>query len=443
MIQTEVKSLGNNEHQVQVRLPQAEYDRIYAEQVQKLTRQAKLPGFRPGRTPNQLIEKQFGAKLREDTISELIQTHYVEAIESSGLVPAIQPELDIPVTQPEGSFEFTMKVTTWPRVEVKGLSKLKFEQTKVTVEPSDVEAVIERLQKSQVKYEIEKDRKAEMGDQLHIDFVGSIDGEPFEGGKGEDVALVLGEGRFIPGFEEQLVGHAAGEDVEVKVTFPEQYQAAHLAGKEASFATVIKSVARPVHAENEDDLARMLGFDDAAALRADIEARLNEEAEEASFAATREAALDALLAANDVELPEGLIAEDMRATTQRVMQNMRQQGVQVDRSMFEDEAFMQEVRQRSEKGLKLSVLLQSVRELGDISVDEAEVDAEIDRQAKQYPEEQREQFKAWLKGQQDQLAALRERLLERKCVEYIVSQAKTKQVEKPLSEWQKEQEAGE
>jgi len=442
MIQTEVKALGSNEHQVHVRLPQGEYDRIYAEQIQKLSRQAKLPGFRPGKTPNQVIEKQFGAKLHDDTISELIQANYTKAIESSGLVPAVQPELDIPAVQPSGTFEFTMKVTTWPKVEVKKLSKLAFNQTKVEVEAADIEAVIERLQKSQVKFEEEAGRKAEIGDQLHIDFVGSIDGEAFEGGKGEDVALVLGEGRFIPGFEEQLTGHAAGDDVTVEVAFPAQYQAAHLAGKDASFATTVKNVARPVKAESEDALATMLGFDDAAALRADVKARLSEEAEEASLSSTREAALDALLAANELDLPEALIAEDMRATTGRVLENMKQQGMEADRAMFEDEAFKKEVRERSEKGLKLSVLLQAVREMGDVSVDDAGIEAEIERQAQQYPAEQHDQFKAWIKGQQEQMASLRERLLERKCVAYIVAEAKVKSVTKALSVWQKEQEAG-
>jgi len=443
MIQTKVKELGKNEHQVHVSLPQGEYDRIYAEQIDKLTRQAKLPGFRPGKTPNQVIEKQFGPKLHEDTVSELIQANYVKAIESSGLVPAVQPELDIPAIQPQGNFEFSMKVTTWPKVEVKGLTKLKFDETEVVVEKGDIASVIERLQKSQVKFEEEKGRKAEQGDQLHIDFVGSIDGEAFDGGKGEDVALVLGEGRFIPGFEDQLIGHKAGDDLTVKVTFPEQYQAAHLAGKAASFATTVKSVGKPVTAENEDDLAKMLGFENAAALHADVESRLNEEAEQASLSSTREAALDALLAANKVELPEALIAEDMRSTTQRVVENMKQQGVPVDKAMFEDDAFKQEVRDRSEKGLKLSVLLQSVQAQGEVSVDDAEMDAEIDRQAQQYPEEQHEQFKAWIKGQQDQMGSLRERLLERKCVEFIVSKAKTKSVNKPLSVWQQEQEKGE
>jgi len=440
MIQTEVKSLGNNEHQVHVTVPQGEYDRIYSEQVKKLGMQAKLPGFRPGKTPTHVIKKQFGAKLHEDTVSELIQAHYITAIESSGLNPAVQPALDIPAEQPDEGFEFTMNVSTWPEVKMGDLSELSFEETAVSVEEADVEQVIERLMVSQVKFEVEAEAASETGDQLHIDFVGSIDGEEFDGGKGEDVPLVLGEGRFIPGFEEQLIGKKAGDDATVEVSFPADYQAAHLAGKAASFATNIKSVGKPVKAEDEDALAKMVGFDDAAALRADAQTRLNEEAEQASFGTTRDAALDALIAANAMDFPEALVQQDMQETTKRVMQNMKQQGVEAPADMLQDEEFIKEVRARSERGLKLSVLLQQVRELSGLDVDDAELDAEMDRQSQQYPEEQREQFKVWIKSQKEQLASMKDALLERKCVQYVVDQAKTTSVSKPLSEWQAEQE---
>ena len=439
MIQTEVKATGPNEYLVHVTVPQGEYDRIYAEQIQKLSRQAKLPGFRPGKTPRQVVEKQFGAKLHDETVTELLQTHYVPAIESSGLNPALQPSLDIPQVQSGSGFEFTLKVTTWPEATVKDLSKLAFEQTTVEVEASDIDAVVERLKKSQVKYQEDAAGRVEQGDQVHIDFVGSVDGEKFEGGSGENVALVIGEGRFIPGFEEQLVGAGVGDDVNIDVTFPADYPAAHLAGKAASFATVVKSVGKPENAEDEDALARMLGFDDAKAMRADVESRLGQEAEQASSEATRNAALDALLEANEVELPEALVEQDILESTKRVAENMKQQGIEAKREMFADEAFKKEVRRRSERGLKLSVLLQSIRETAEIDVDEAELDAEIDRQAQQYPKEQHAQFKSWIKGQKEQIASMREGLLERKCVAYIASQAKTKAARKSLSAWQEEQ----
>ncbi len=439
MIQTEVKPLGSNEYQVHVVVQQGEYDRIYAEQVKALSMQAKLPGFRPGKTPSAVVQKQFGAKLHEDTVSALVQTHYIGAIESSGLIPAVQPMLDVPATQPADGFAFTMKVSTWPEVSLKPVEELAFNTTTVTVDDDDVEKVIERLMVSQVSFDVDAERAAENGDQLHIDFVGSIDGEPFEGGRGEDVALVLGEERFIPGFESQLLGKKSGDSVTIDVTFPEDYQAAHLAGKAASFATEVKSVARPVKPESEDALAKLVGFEDADSLREDARKRLAEEAEQASFIATREAALDALLAAHDMELPEALIQQDIQESTRRIVQNMKQQGMETPEDMLKDEAFIQEVRARSERGLKLSLLLQKVRELSALDVSDAELDAEIERQSLQYPEEQRGSFKAWILEQKEQMASMKDALLERKCVQYVIEKAQTSETTRTLSSWQEEQ----
>lgn len=440
MIQTEVKALGSSEHQIDVTIAQSEYDAVYAEQLKKLSQQVKLPGFRHGKVPPAVLKKQLGDKVHDETVSELLQKHYAEIIEQSGLMPAVQPELDMPHLQEGRGLVFSMKIATWPKVDVGALNKLSFDKTEVEVEAADIDAVIERLMKSQVTYDEQAERAAEQGDQVHIDFVGFVDGEPFDGGRGENVALVLGEGRFIPGFEDQLLGKKAGEDCVIEVTFPADYQAAHLAGKAARFETVVKSVAAPVHADDEDALAKMLGFDDGAALREDVRQRLEEEAEQASREATANAALDALLVANPVELPEMLVAQDMRETMQRVLQNMKQQGVEVTREMIEDEGFRDEVRRRSERGLKLSILLQTVREQGDINVSDAEIDADIERQAARYPEEQQQQFKQWVSSQQEQRESIRERLLEGKCVDYIVSQANTNSVRKTLSAWQEEHE---
>ena len=442
MIKTDVKKLGDNEHHVHVTVAQEEYDRIHAEQADNLASSVKLPGFRKGKMPNDMLKKQFGPKLHEDTVSELLQQHYMTAIESSGLIPATQPELDIPTVQSGMGFEFTIKVVTWPEVKVKPLSKLKFDTVEVEVTDEDIKTVIDRLMDSQVKYEIEDGRVSEKGDQVVIDFVGFVNDEAFESGKGEDAPLVLGAGQFIPGFEEQLIGKKAGDDVTVEVTFPEQYQAAHLAGKAARFETQVKSVAKSVKASDEDDLAKMLGFDEAKALREDARVRLGEQAASAAAQSTREAAFDALLAANELSLPERLIEEDIKATTQRVVQNMQQQGMEVSKDMFEDDAFKNEVRERSEKGLKLSVLVQAVRSEADIEADDAEIDAELEKMAAQYPAEQKDQFITWIKSQQEQLASVRERVLEGKCVDHIVAQAKTKAVKKTLGEWQESQDQG-
>ncbi len=439
MIQTEVKKLGENEYEVEVRLPKSEYDRIYAQEKAKLAANVKLPGFRPGKTPPHVIEKQFGPKIHEDTVSQLLQDHYVAAIESSGLTPAIQPELSLPKVQPDDYFSFSLKVSSWPEVELADLSKLKFDEVEVTVDDNDVQAVLERLYKSQVRYEEKEGKAAEKGDQLHIDFEGFIGDEAFDGGKGEDVALVLGEGRFIPGFEDQLIGKKAGDTCTIEVTFPEDYQAPNLAGKPARFETTVKSVAEAVKAENDEELAKMLNFDSAEAMLEDIKKGLEKEAEQAGKSATRDAALDALLQAHELHFPEALIAEDMKATTARVVQNMKQQGMEATEDMLQDEAFLQEVRTRSERGLALSAVLQAVRNKFDISLTDEEIDAGVDEVVAAYPENMREDYARFIRENQEQMGALKDRLLEQKCIDHVVGQAKTKKVKKTLAAWQEEQ----
>jgi len=443
MIQTEVKELGTHEYQVHVNVPQSEYDRIHTEVLQKLTREAKLSDSGSGMTPTEVLKQMFGTKLHDDTVSKLLKTHYIKAIESSGLTPAIQPELDVPDLQTGKDFEFSIKIITWPKVSLGDLSKLSFIETTIEVDDRAVQSAIDQMIESQVAYRQDNKSKLEKGDQAHIDFVGTIDGEKFEGGKGENVPLIIGEENFIPGFEDQLIGNAAGENVTIDVTFPENYQATHLAGKTASFATVVLSVGKPETADNESALAKMLNFENKDALRADVEGRLDYEAEQASYLSTREAALDALLATHTIELPATLVEQDMVEIAEHVIEDMKQRGVEVKREMLSDEAFKDEIKKRSERGLRLSLLLQAIHEIEALSVDDAEidaeVDAEIDRQAQQYPEDEHEQFKSWLKAQEEQMDAMREGLYEHKYIGYIVSQATTTAASKALSVWQKEQ----
>lgn len=439
MIQTDVKKLGENEHEVEVRLPKSEYDNVYAAQRNKLLAQVKLPGFRQGKTPLNVVDKQFGPKIHEDTVSSLLQQHYVAAIESSGLTPALQPELSLPALQPDDAFIFTLKVDTWPEIDLTDLNKLRIESTEVSVNDEDVKGVLERLYKSQVKYEITEDRAAEAGDQLHVNFEGFIADEAFEGGKGESVPLVLGEGRFIPGFEEQLIGKKAGEACVIEVAFPEDYQASNLAGQDARFETTVISVGAAAVAKDDAELAEMLNFADADAMMEDVRQGLDKEAENAGKSTTRDSALNALLDAHQMTLPESLIAEDMKATTARVIQNMKQQGMDATDEILEDEAFRAEVRTRSERGLKLSVLLQAVRKEFDITFDDAEVDVAVDEMVAAYPENMREDYAKYIRDNQEQMGALKDRVLEQKCIDYVVAQAKSEKISKTLTAWQAEQ----
>jgi len=424
---------------VHVRVPQEDFDQVYSLQLDKLLSQVKLPGFRPGKTPRHVIKQRFSGKLHEDTVSELVQNHYTTAIEKSALAPAIQPELVMPDEQPESGFEFILKVVTWPEVKLEKIGKLSLKQTSVKVNEKDVQDMIERVIETKVRYESDDLRQAEMGDQLRIDFIGFLNDEPFEGGKGEDAELVLGQGQFIPDFEQGLTGAKSGDDRTLSVQFPEAYHHKPLAGMKARFEVQVKSVARPIKAENEKELASMLGFDDAAAMRADIQSRLEREAEQAAFESDRNGAFDALIAAHKLQLPEALILQDMQASIKRMVKSAHDQGQEPDPGIFRDEKFQDEVRRRSERSLKLSLLVGAIREKHDLEVSDKEENEEIDRMAGEYPEDQKDQFKGWVRGQKEQISALRDRLLEKKSVDFIFSQAKVKQVSIGLGEWQAKQ----
>ncbi|MDQ6971335.1 MAG: trigger factor, partial [Mariprofundaceae bacterium] len=364
-----------------------------------------------------------------------------DAIEKSGLMPALQPELEFPADQKEEGFRFTLKVVTWPDVKLKPLGKISVENTEVTVGDADMQSVIDRLMETQVSYNEEEGRAAQQGDQVSIDFTGFVDDEPFEGGRGEDVKLVIGAGQFIPGFEEGLSGAKAGEDRSLDVTFPEEYQHKPLAGKAARFEVVVKSVAASVKADNEEDLAKLVNFDDASALRADIRSRLEQEAKDASYNSSRDALFDALIAAHEIKLPEALVQQDMQQSKQRVVKSMQDQSMEVKPEMFEDQVWKDELRQRSERALSISLLLSSLREANSIEISEDEVEAELNGQAGQYPADQLDAFKSWMKSQKEQMAGLRDKLLEKKCVTCIMEQVKTKPVSMSLDAWQAKQDA--
>jgi len=439
MIQTDVTSHGANEHDIHVRIPRAEYDRVYAAELQKVAARSRLPGFRPGKTPAHVIAQKFSTQIMEDTAMALVQKYYIEALEKSGLSPAIQPEIDMDGQADASGFAFTIRVVTWPRPELKRLSRLSVTQTQITVSDADIQGVIDRLMESEVRYDVSDDAVAADGDEVIVDYTGYLDDVPFEGGKAENARVVIGSGKLLPDLEQGLVGVRAGDTRSIEVHFPDDYGHAALAGKNTRFDVVVRQVGKPVRAGNEDELAGMIGFDSADALREDVRTRLHREAEEAAYEATRQAAFDALLAANEVEIPEAMIRRDMAEMRKRMTRDMQARGMETSPEMFADARLVDRMRSTSEENLRIAVLLQAVRREGHIDVGEDDISAEIERLAAEYPEEQREKFAAWISGNKEQMDALKDRLLEKKVVEFIISQAKVKSVSKSLDAWQAEQ----
>jgi len=441
MIQTEVKQLGAHEHEVRARLPQDEYDRLYKEKMAQMRQQARLPGFRPGKTPPHVIKKQFGGELHQQVTEELIRTHYAAAIEKSGLVPAVQPELGLPSLAPSSGFEFTLRVTTWPNV-VLDLAATSVEKLEISVEEADIQNVVDRMMKNNCRFVADDTRAAQNDDEMVIDFVGSVDGENFEGGTAEDVKLVLGEGRFIPGFEEQLVGVKAGDDVILKVRFPDGYNAPHLAGKDAEFAVTVHQVGRPETLETEDDLAKQVGFADGDAIRVDVRNRLQQEAKKIGDNANRDAVVTAVLAKHAPELPEALIQEQIRASVQHLRQELKGQGMPLEDDFF-DEGMKENMRARALSALSAGVVMRSLVEAGELEVGDEAVQAELEQMVEVYPEEERAAAAINLKSNKQQLEQIEERLIEQGCVEYALSQMQVTVDAQALSKWQDAQEEAE
>ncbi len=441
MIETNVKSTGSDEHDIQVHVPREEYDREYTAQLQKIVSKARLPGFRPGKTPKSVIEKKFSGQLVEDTASALVQEHYIEALEKSGLMPALQPEIDMAGLADAKGFGFTIKVVTWPKAELKKLGRLSISQTEVKASDAEMQAVIDRLMENQVSYEIADKAVAEQGDEVHMDYTGYLDDESFEGGKAENARVVIGSGQLLPDLEEGLIGLKVNDERTIDVHFPEGHQHAPLAGKKTRFEVKVNQVGKAVHPRDEDELAGMINFDSAKALRKDMQTRMDRETEQASFEATRQSVFDALLKANRVSIPEALIRQDMAEAKKRIAKDMQARGMEVTKEMFKEEKLFERLHNTSEENLKVAVLLQAARLDAGMDVDEAEVETEIKRLAGEYPEQQRDQFKKWIRDNKGQVDSVKDRLVEKKVVEFIISQAKVKKVSKGLDEWQAEKDA--
>jgi len=262
-MQVSVESVGKLERRMQVQVPAERVAAQIAARLQSISRTARLNGFRPGKAPLKVIRQQFGAQVHREVIGELLQSSYAEAVTQNQLAPAGSPRIE-PQSMDEGQdLKYVATFEVFPEVQLQPIESLQVDKLTAQVGESDIDAMVERLRKQQVKHEAVS-RAAADGDKVTIDFEGAVDSVPFAGGKGENVAIVLGEGRMLPDLEQGLIGAVAGEKRSVTVNFPADYRAAELAGKTAIFATDIKVVEEPVL---EPTLDSIPGYDDEARIQ--------------------------------------------------------------------------------------------------------------------------------------------------------------------------------
>jgi len=312
-----------------------------AEQValKKLSKTIKVDGFRKGHVPLNVVAKHVApAALAEETLENALSKGVADAFLENALQALERPEVEVKKFVPGSELEFTAEADVLPPVELGDYKKLKADKTKVAVAKKDIDEVIERIQKSYATKE-ETDAVAAMGDETVIDFIGKRDGTPFEGGTGGDYPLTLGSGSFIPGFEEAIVGHKAGETFDVTLTFPKEYHAKDLAGKEVVFETTIKKVNKVVLPALDDEFAAKTGpYTDMKQLEADIKAEITAQKEREATDALKDGLVKQLIEKSKVVAPKVLVDDQVRSIEQDMMQNLMYQGTTLDQ-YFESKGF--------------------------------------------------------------------------------------------------------
>ena len=356
-MQVSVESTGALERRMQVQVPAERVIQEIAQRLKTLSRTARLKGFRPGKAPLTVIRRQFGGQVHREVIGELLQSSYSEAVTQQKLSPAGSPRIE-PQTVDEGQdLTYVATFEILPEVKLAPIESLELERTTAEVTESDVDAMIERLRKQQTEY-FPVTRPAVSGDKVTIDFEGAIDGIAFAGGKGENIAIVIGEAKMLPQLEQGLVGAAAGDQRDIDVDFPVDYRATELAGKRAKFATSLKTVEEPKLPELDDEFCKLFGVAEGgvAKLREDVTANMRRELEQVLRNRNKTAVMQQLLASNPLEVPNVLIEAQVRDMQ---MDAMRRSGAKEGSQMPPREPFLEGARRRVILGLLLSEIIRS------------------------------------------------------------------------------------
>ena len=419
----------------------AELDTKVTEKLLEAQPEIEIKGFRKGKVPLPMLRKQFGPRVLGDAMQESVDAAMSEHFEKTGDRPAMQPkiEMDGGENWKEGDdVVVTVSYEALPAIPEVDLSGLKLERLVVKAEEAAVTEALENLAKNAQNFEDrKKGSKAKDGDQVVIDFEGFVDGEAFEGGKGEDYPLVLGSGSFIPGFEEQLVGAKADDAVEVKVTFPKEYGAQHLAGKEALFKCTVKAVKASKPAEVDDELAKRYGADDLTALKAQIAERLEAEYQGASRAVLKRGLLDQLDEKVKFELPPSLLEAE---AGQIAHQLWHEENPDVHDHNHDAIEPTDEHKKLAERRVRLGLLLAEMGRAQKIEVSDSEMTQAVMNQARQYPGQERAFFEFVQQNPQMQ-QQLRAPIFEDKVVDFIVAGAKVTEKEVSKAELEKAIEA--
>ena len=386
----QVEKLEKNMAKLTIEVSAEDLDKAMEKAYQKQKSRISLPGFRKGKAPRKMIESMYGKGVfMEDAVNSLVPQEYTKALGECELEIVSQPEINVTQMEPGKALIFTADVAVKPEVTLGDYKGVEVPKTEIAVTDEEVDAEIKKEQDKNARTVVVEDRAAANGDITTIDFEGFVDGVAFDGGKGTDYALTLGSGTFIPGFEDQLVGANAGDHVEVKVTFPEEYQAKELAGKEAVFQCDVKKIETKEVPELDDEFAKDVSeFDTLAEYKEDVKKNLTEKKEKEARTAKENAAVDKAIENAQMDIPELMTKTECRQMMDDFSRRMQQQGLSMEQYFqFTGQSMdkmMEDMKPQALKRIQTRLVLEKVAEAENIQPSEEEITEEIQKMADAY-----------------------------------------------------------
>jgi len=417
-MQVTVETTAGLERKMRVVVPSERIEAQVTEKLKQTAKQAKINGFRPGKVPVREVKRRFGEGIRQEISSEMIQSSYGEALQKEDLNPAGMPKIE-EVSMEEGKdLEYTAVFEVFPEIEVGGLENIEVDRLTSSIEEADLEKMIDTLREQRLVY-AEVDRAAAEKDQLNLDFEGFLGDEPFEGGKAEGTDLVLGSGSMVPGFEDGLAGLKAGEEKDLNLTFPENYQATNLAGQEVLFKIKVNKVSGPELPELNDEFFEQFDVKEGGveAFRKEVTNNMKRELDSAIKAKIKDQVMDGLGDNNEVDLPQALIDQEVNRMRQEAVQQFGG-GAQFDPSMLPAEMFSEQAQKR----VKLGLIVSAIVDKNSLEANADKVREAIEEMASTYQEP--EEVINYYYSNEQQLSQIQNMVLEGQIVDFVLESAK-------------------
>lgn len=421
-MQVSVETTSGLQRQLTVTVPAERIDTDVEKQVVQQARTRRMDGFRPGKVPAKVIKRMYGDAIRYEVLNRVVQETFYEAVQQESLMPAGAPSIEFKTDKEGEDFAYVATFDVYPEIELKDLAGVEVEKATASIKAADVKNMIETLRKQQGTFKATRGMVKE-GFQVNIDFEGFVDGEAFEGGKAEGQDLVIGSGSMIPGFEDGIIGKKKGEEFDVEVTFPEEYQSEALAGKAATFKMKLNEVSKPELPELNEEFFAKFGVSsaDEAEFKAEVEKNMAREMNHALKTKTKTAVFDALIAQNEIEAPAAMIDDEVNVLRQQAVQQFGGQA-QIDPNTLPKELFEEQAIRR----VKIGLLVQEVIKAGNLEATDERIDAILADIAESYDDA--DEVISYYKGNEQMLNQIRSLALEDEVVDHLLASAKVKEV---------------